>query len=551
MYRKEILTYCVSILLVLAAALLHLLDAFHQIHFSVHVIIFCLYTLLIFLWKRNMENRMLRVTSRRHFRTISFLLVGYLALRTLKYEILFDNPYAMQHIRYGYYFFSLNIVHLVFFTSLLISQSERQPIHKLWNLLWIPTESFVLLILTNDYHGLAFSLTGQRIYQYGPVFYMVLGYTTLLAAGTLVFTLIPCFTTKNVKPILLPIFFFVLWILYTFFYIFDVDWRPFYYFKLMIPSSEFNILIVILFIESLVFTRLLPSNRGYDRFLKMSALKIGIMNSEGEIIVQPTNGPEVTSDLIKRALLHPVPLDQDTLLESASIQGGTSFWFVDLTNFHALKARLLALNEDLMNENDLLLADNKLKEKIVKIEEQERIRSYIAAKLEPQFRRLKEIIDHIPDEEEAFEATLKDACIYSVYIKRYANLFLLSKTKARLALAEVSLAFSESLDHLRLRGIRTSLHWQIKDTVDAPVCLRMYEIFQAIIELHVPFLSSLSVDLEKQGKILTLIIHIESSKLFSLKTAGEELKEPAGLSLDEHLTNRNPYWRISVEGGLS
>lgn len=82
-----------------------------------------------------MENRLLRWSSIRLFQCISVLLMGYLALRTVKYEILLENPLAKAYIRYGYYYFTLNIVHLVFITSLLISKSEQEHLNKRWNLL--------------------------------------------------------------------------------------------------------------------------------------------------------------------------------------------------------------------------------------------------------------------------------------------------------------------------------------------------------------------------------------------------------------------------------
>ena len=374
MYRKEIISYTISTLCVFAAASLHLLSARQVILFPVHIVIFCLYTLVICLWRRNMENRMLRAASIAHFRLISYLLVGYLALRTLKYEILLDNPIAIQHIRYGYYVFSLNIVQLVFFTALLIAKSERESMNRLWNLLWIPTEILVALVVSNDYHGLAFDLSEQGVHQYGPVFYAVLIYISILAIGTLILTLIPSFASKQFKPIFFPVLILLVWVLYTFLYIFD--WQPFQQIKLMITSTEFNILVVIMFVEALVFTRLIPSNRGYERFLKMSTMNIGIMDFAGRIIVEPKEGASVSNRLIREALTQPVFLDENTLLESAEIQGGYSFWFVDLKELNQLKAKLYALNEDMLSEHDLLLAHNKLAEKMAKLEEQEEIRSY-------------------------------------------------------------------------------------------------------------------------------------------------------------------------------
>lgn len=549
MDRKEIITYCISILFVLMAALLHLLHASARIHFSIHIVIFCLYASVIFMWRRNMENRLVRAASIRCFQSISYLLVVYLALRTLKYEILLGNPVAMRYIRYGYYFCTLNIVHLVFTTSLMVGKSEREPVDSRWRFLWIPTELFVALILTNEFHGLAFSLTAQGVYEYRPVFYAVLVYISILAAMTLVFTLKPSFETKEFRmkkfrQILLPVVILILWILYTFFYIFD--WAPFRPVKLVFPSTEFNIIAVLLFIESLVFTELLPSNRWYERFVTMSALNIGIMDRSGEMMVRPKSGPTVDADLVLEALEHPVAINPDTLIESAAIEGGYSYWFTDLSDFNALKAQLSALNEEMMSENDLLKANNTLREKRAKLEEQGAIRSAIDAKLRPQFQKLGAVIDDLPEEEAAFERALKDACVYNVYIKRYANLYLLSKTKSTLPLAELRLAFAESMDYLGLKGVETALDWDVKDELDAELCLKVYELFEAILERHMSDLSAIAVHLEKEDGVLTWTVVIRAVDAVSL---GKAMPDTAGLDVTAMRTDTGMKWRISPKRG--
>ena len=187
MYRKEILSYITCTFFVLLAMSLHLLEFFGVITFSVNAIVFFLYTAMILLWDRIMESRILRTQSKKYFRMVSFLMIGYLAVRTLKYEILYDNLVAIKYARYVYYLFSLNIIHLVFFISLMIAKSEHEPISNWWHLLWIPTESFVFLVLTNDYHSLAFNTDVQfGVGAYKPLFYIIVLYAAILTIASLV-----------------------------------------------------------------------------------------------------------------------------------------------------------------------------------------------------------------------------------------------------------------------------------------------------------------------------------------------------------------------------
>lgn len=537
MYRKEILSYITSTFFVLLAMSLHLLEFFGVITFSVNAIVFFLYTAMILLWDRIMESRILRTQSKKYFMMVTFLMIGYLAVRTLKYEILYDNLVAIKYARYIYYFFSLNIIHLVFFISLMIAKSEHEPISNWWHLLWIPTESFVFLVLTNDYHSLAFNTdVPLGVGAYKPLFYIIVLYAAILTIASLVSALR---ASMSLSPwsLALPILPMLLWLLYTFSYVINKDF--FVYIKTAIASAEFNVLIIILFIEALVFTRLIPSNRGYDKFLSLSSLNIGIMNMDGDIVFAPKEGPSVTPDMIRASVGKARKVDEDTYLESAKIKGGESFWFIDLKELNSLKKQLYALNESLMSENELLIADKKLKEKMAKLEEQNEIRSYIDSRLSDKFNFLKIVMDNLPEDEEAFERALKRACITSAYIKRYSNLFLLSKKDKNIAMAELGLAFTESLNYQSLSGVVTKINWQSETSLDIDAALAIYEVFQRILEVNYHALKAVDVNLVNDDE---LVIKTSADKL---RTTGMVIE---GLDMLEDL--EGGLWRISLGGAL-
>lgn len=483
-----------------------------------------------------MASRILRTQSKKYFKMIASLMIGYLAIRTLKYEILFDNMLAIKYIRYIYYFFSLNIIHLVFFISLMVNKSEREPISSWWHLLWIPTETFVFLVLTNDFHGLAFSTdVTLGVEAYKPLFYIIVLYAAILTIASLVSALRASRSMRSAWPVLLPISLMLLWILYTFSYVINRDF--FVYIKTAIASAEFNILIIILFVEALVFTRSIPSNRGYDKFLRLSSLNIGIMDMDGNVVFAPTKMPPVTAEMIHASLGKATKLDKDTLLESARISGGESFWFIDLKELNSLKKRLYALNESLMSENELLSADKKLKEKMAKLEEQNEIRSYIDSSLSDKFNFLKIVMNNLPEDEESFEAVLKRACITSAYIKRYSNLFLLSKKDKNIAMAELGLAFTESLNYLSLSGVASKINWQSEGALDIDTALAIYEVFQRILEVNYHALKAVDVNLVNDDEVE---IKISAD---DVKTIGMVID---GLDMLEDL--HNGLWRISLGG---
>lgn len=92
---------------------------------------------------------------------------------------------------------------------------------------WIPTATLILLILTNDFHGLVFvsydHASGFK--QYGPVYLITNGYILLLAALTLIITSKRSLAQKRLKSIAAPVGVLALCFVYTVLYI--VDWPPF------------------------------------------------------------------------------------------------------------------------------------------------------------------------------------------------------------------------------------------------------------------------------------------------------------------------------------
>lgn len=547
MYRKEIINYLLSIFLIFLACALHYLDMYKIIGFPVNTMVFFMYTFVIFMRMYNMENRVLRKSVVKRFKIIGIISICYLAIRTIKYEILIENKFAVRYIRYLYYIFPIILIHLVFLTSLFVGKSERENISKYWKLLSIPTSILLTFIVSNPLHGLAFSLdeNARGLSKYGPIFYIGLFYIGTLSLATIVFTLIPSFVNRQISQVILPTSIIIIWGLYTFLYM--IDSKVFEYFKIIFKSAEFNILMVILFIESLVFKGLLSSNRGYESFLKMSSLDIGIMDLNGKIIFSPKNYPNINKNLIEMATENPISLDENTLLESSSIKGGKSFWFVDLKDFNALKQKLMNLNEDMLSENELLKANNKLRKNMAEIEEQREIGEHINLKLKSQFDKLKSILMNLPKDDKYFEKTLKYACILDVYIKRYSNLFLLTKNKSTLNLSELKLAFNESLDYLKLSDINTKLEWKVYGNFDSSTCLELYEIFQKILEFYFSYLSAINISLEKMRNKIQLKINLVTDKDFPTNFNLEKLNKESRLSIAKELKGKEINWIISFE----
>ena len=269
--------------------------------------------------------------------------------------------------------------------------------------------------------------------------------------------------------------------------------------------------------------------------MKLSSLQIGLADKNGKIILASEGGPDVSPQMIDWALGTPLFIDEDTLMESAAIQGGKAFWFVDLSDFNALKKHLIELNEEILNENEILKANNALKKNMVQVEEQREIRDHLQRQLKPQFDQLRNILMNLPEDENAFEIKLKHACFIDAYIKRYSNLFLLTKNKKLLDLDELRLAFSESLDYLSLSKVKTSLDWDIAGMYNAGVSLAFYEIFQYALEFYMPGVDSVYVSMKRKIKVPELHIKITGARAKSFLDEYGQAHEKIGIRINESI----------------
>lgn len=544
MSKAERKIYLLCIALILSASALQMMDHVGYLDFSANTLIFFLYALVILLWLKNMNGRLLQNSLREKFKYIALFLIGYIGIHTLKYDIFLVGSTGYHLARYSYYFFTLNIALLIFSIALHVGKSEHEELDRRWKLLYLPVTATIVMILTNNRHHLFFRPDLHGISRYRLFFFIAVGLIGIFMLSALVHTVILSLENNRRLTAIPPLAIMIIWAIYTGLYI--IDWPAFLTFRIAFPSTEFNILIILAFIESLVLMRLLPSNRDYESFWSLSALNMGIMDQAGHIVLK-TGGPRVSPGQVESAAEKPLHLDQDTLLDSAPISGGRAFWFIDLTDFNALKAQLLNLQESIHSENVLLAAENKLQEDLARVQEQEALRKILQEKLQPAFEQLEPIISHLPEDEAAFEEAFKRAAVVQVFIKRYSNLFLMAKNKDTLPLSEVRLAFLESLEYVKLNDIDTCLHWQATDTIDARKGLDLYGVFQIILENYLPLMRAIFIDVGESAETLHLSIQLDAKRISSLLTLLEGQMENEGLIIEEKPMTGSIRWDVYLK----
>ena len=115
-----------------------------------------LYLLLFFLWAVSIDRRIIQKQTLHCLRLTAALMLVWLVLRTLKYEVVTDLTVA-RYIWYLYYLPMLFIPLLGVYIALSLGKSEEFRLTgKIGTLALIPVTLF-LLVITNDLHQQMFA----------------------------------------------------------------------------------------------------------------------------------------------------------------------------------------------------------------------------------------------------------------------------------------------------------------------------------------------------------------------------------------------------------
>ena len=142
-----------------------------------------------------------------------------------------------------------------------------------------------------------------------------------------------------------------------------------------------------------------------------------------------------------------------------------------LSLIHIYISDILKLNRNLEDVGDVLVEENamlegaiRLSEKKIKVEEKNQLYNEIAREVSPQLKELNELLDSLEQNDQDIREKLCYGGVLNVYIKRCSNLLIMSRQSGVLNVGELWLALSESLEYMRLYGIKAYGEKKEKDS---------------------------------------------------------------------------------------
>lgn len=275
--------------------------------------------------------------------------------------------------------------------------------------------------------------------------------------------------------------------------------------KKIFEFPEVTCFMIALFWDCCIRIGLIPTNKGYGEFMRMSSLAIQITDKNGEPIYKSKTATDLTEVQYKETM--PIKLNEDTLLFCEPISGGYSYWQDDISELNRINRELAEIQSQLSEETELIRLENELKEKQLSIVQRTKIYDLIATRTLPQSEKISWLA------EQALSSTdtairNKNAniiCVLGAYIKRYANLTLLAERDNWVSSAELGMAIAESLRYLGNAGIPGDYMGSVDVKLQSQSVIVMYEIFEELLERYIEDLQAVYVTIVENENLLLKI----------------------------------------------
>jgi len=474
-------------------------------------------------------------------KSISWMALLLILLRGIKYSVFAEIDILDRHIWYLYYVPMLLIPLFLFFISLLVAPKKDLRIPMGWRWTLAVTVLFIALVLTNDLHQLVFVFKPKfegwdNDYTYGSLFYVITLWRYALYVAAIVMLIIKCrivSARKNAWIILIP--FVVGAVLNSLIVTGNI---PKVNGSNILEFPEILISTVAVVLECCIQLGMIPTNTDYGKLFQKFSISAQITDKKGNPVYSSYSAKPLTAEQFLQS--GGSRIDEHAVLQKMKIPGGFGFWQDDMTEIDRLNGELEEAKEALAEETELIRLRNELKEKQLKTEQRTLVYDTIAKRTQRQSQLISRYAETArkSDDTKVRETIRCRITMLGAYIKRYANLMLLSQESSLIEAGELGLSVSEVLRYLNFGGIPGEFFSDADCKVKADAALAVFEAFETLLEKNITCLKGAFVNLSGQDGVL-------------FKLTLENLNEPLSEKEKNALSLVGVSYEITQEDGVT
>ena len=438
-------------------------------------------------------------------KSLSWMALLMILLRGIKYSAFSKVDILARHTWYFYYVPLLLVPLFLFYISLLIAPKKNARVYKIWYMTLALTVLFIVLVLTNDLHQLVFRfqpkfMNWNNDYSHGYLFYAITFWQYALYLSAIIVLAIKCrisSSKRNVWLILIP--FAIGTILNA---LLITEKMPKLNGSYIIEFPEAIISTVVIVLECCIQLGLIPTNTDYGKLFRHFSISAQITDQKGTPVYISSAAIPLTKELF--ALKTGSRIGEHTVLHKMEIPGGFGFWQDDMAELDRLNEELADAKEQLAQEAELIRLRNELKERQTKIEQRTLVYDTIAKRTQRQSQQISRLAKtaRLSSDDAAKEKCRHHITLLGAYIKRYANLMLLSQESSTIEVGELGLSVSEVLRNLNFCGIPSEFIQNAEGTAPSDAVLAVFEAFETLLETNYSQLKGVFVNLSVQESVL-------------------------------------------------
>lgn len=474
-----------------------------------------LYLLLFVLWGYSLDQRIIQKPVLHCLRLMDVLMLIWLTLRTLKYEVVTDMTVA-RYLWYLYYLPIIFIPLLGVYIAIFLGKSENYQLSKKsWLLSLIPAALF-LAVITNDLHQQVFvfesgipGVPDNKVFFHRPVYFVILvwvvGCVCFSIVQLLKKTRLPSIGKRRMMPFVLSCVMLLYGVLYLlgFQVVRDV-------------FGDMNVMFCLFYAaiyESCIHCRMIQSNTGYVELYEATTLASCIADQNGHILLHSrTAGENMVCPQEGESIVCP----DGMRISAAPIKDGFVIWGDNVQHLTELRARLDE-NKRKKENNKKKLKDAYLVQKqLYELTEKNHIYDELEEKHKKQTERIKELLEQCRNAKPPkMREHMKEILLLGTYIKRSANLYFLSQEYEKLPQQELRLTIDELVRAMNSCEVECGVVYLTTKPIASKEVERLFELLKTITEMTIRELHSLFISVSDQEMNLSVECMTDLSEIAS------------------------------------
>ncbi len=455
---------------------------------------------VVLVWGISVPGRVTDRRLRRLLISLTAFLLLLLLMQTVNYRFAQNREALRRYAWYAYYACEIAAAILFYYTAVLCGREPGEKTGALFHLLPAAGVVAFLGILTNDLHAWAFRFTTETRLPSSPKHFGLLYYLFFSLLFILSFAAFAVIVRKHrmirekKRWFLLPLPLLIM----TLLFFLEGMGRTLRVGGVKVwQNGEVFCFCAVAFLEMCIDYGMIPANTGYGEVFALTGSRAVILDNSG------------TVRYASAETAYPFKDDLNTLLREHPVSGGKVVWQADVGELRRLNRELEETALRIEARNTYLASKTEVEKEIAETETRSRIYDDINRALRPQLDRIRAMAE---DPEADFDKRLPDIAVLCAYAKRRSNMELIAED-GRLPFEELSLAVSESLNYIRLKGVHAALTASGSGSFPAEMLIRAYELVERIVEEGLDTLTALVVSLKAEPGELNMRVLVNAASL--------------------------------------